>query len=603
MTFEIEVYNRFNLPDKAKTSTCPLCSHTRKKSKEKCLMLDWERGLGTCQHCGEVIQLHTYKSSKEDKREYKHPAPISTYELSDKVLSFFESRGISQRALRIAKVSEGIDWMPQYQREIETIHFNYFDNGILINTKYRAPQKAFKMESGAKLILSGIDRWKYADELVLVEGEIDELSFIEAGINHVASVPNGATKGNQNLDYIDNCYDYLENKEKIYLCVDDDEAGESLKKELVRRLGADRCLLIDLKGYKDANEALMDKGVEYLTKCYYEAEYLPLENVSTYQDEVEDFYDLLINDVENGKKIGIPSFDSNFSTYTGQYIIITGIPGHGKSDFVDMMALGYSLTENYKIGYASVENKYKNNLNILHTRKLFAKLYGRFPTVDDIGTKDFMLCEMWLNDYISYINFEGSYYLEDVLRKGEELVKRKGIKVFVIDPFNKVILKGRKRDEDSYVPDYLNKIDDFGRRNDVITIIVAHPVKPKENNGKMLEPNMYSIRGTGDFYDMAYHGLSVYKDDEYNYVKIKNLKVKFSHLGISGESSYLAWNPENGRYSELIGEPEFGDFEPVFNNNCWLNNPVKKIKENEEAQQQPETNALPYSDYDEECGF
>ncbi len=78
MNFEIEKYNQYNLPEGRRYSTCPLCSEHRKKSKEKCLMLDWKTGLGTCQHCGEVIQLHSYKNkrtcSDSNYIKYKRPA-------------------------------------------------------------------------------------------------------------------------------------------------------------------------------------------------------------------------------------------------------------------------------------------------------------------------------------------------------------------------------------------------------------------------------------------------------------------------------------------------------------------------------------------------
>ena len=56
MQYQITKRNIYNLDTKAKLSTCPKCSHTRKKKKEKCLMLDWDSGLGTCQHSGEVGQ-------------------------------------------------------------------------------------------------------------------------------------------------------------------------------------------------------------------------------------------------------------------------------------------------------------------------------------------------------------------------------------------------------------------------------------------------------------------------------------------------------------------------------------------------------------------
>ena len=43
-----------------------------------------------------------------------------------------------------------------------------------------------------------------------------------------------------------------------------------------------------------------------------------------------------------GFQVGLPNFDNIFSTYTGQFIAVTGIPSSGKSDFVDQMAVGYN---------------------------------------------------------------------------------------------------------------------------------------------------------------------------------------------------------------------------------------------------------------------
>ena len=69
--YPIYEYNQYHLKDGARYSTCPLCSSNRSRShrKTKCASLDWNRGLGTCHHCGEVFQLHTYKK-KEDLKPY-----------------------------------------------------------------------------------------------------------------------------------------------------------------------------------------------------------------------------------------------------------------------------------------------------------------------------------------------------------------------------------------------------------------------------------------------------------------------------------------------------------------------------------------------------
>ena len=88
---------------------------------------------------------------------------------------------------------------------------------MLINVKYRDGQKNFKLVSGAKLIFYGLDSIKDSNKVYIVEGEMDALSLHEAGIYSVCSVPNGASKGNQRLEYLDNCFKYFENKTEIVL--------------------------------------------------------------------------------------------------------------------------------------------------------------------------------------------------------------------------------------------------------------------------------------------------------------------------------------------------------------------------------------------------
>jgi len=463
MNFEIEIKNQYNLPEKAKYSTCPKCSDHRKPSnqKQKCLMLDWERGLGTCQHCGEVLQLHTYKRKEAPQKEYARPEPPVSYDLSEKVKEFFRGRLISDRALRVARVTEGKEWMPQFKKAVDTIHFNYFLNNELINVKYRGAQKSFKLAKDAELIMSGIDRWINESEVIICEGEMDELSYIEAGFNNVSSVPNGANAKTNNLAYLDNSYEFIEHKEKIYLSLDNDEAGQSLQKELIRRLGAERCYLVDLGEYKDANEALMSEGIEYLQRAVLNAKRCPLENVLTYNEVRDQMRDFLLNGSKKGHGIGLNSFDEKFTTYTSQYVVVTGIPTHGKSDFVDMMCVGYNLSYGFKTAYCSPENK----PSYLHSEKIIRKIYGsKANTLEELDSEGFKVVEEHVNENFFFIDYSEGYDLDSVLTKGEELVKRKGIKVLVIDPFNKVPLKGSNRnDTNQYTSDYLNKIDNFAR--------------------------------------------------------------------------------------------------------------------------------------------
>lgn len=569
--FEIEKYNVYNLDDKVKRSTCPLCSKHRKpqNQKQKCLMMDWSTGLATCQHCGEVIQLHTYKK-KQSEKEYKRPQWKNNTDLSDNLVSWFEGRGISQFTLRRLKVSEGKEWMPQVNKEVNTVQFNYFRDDELINVKYRDGKKRFKMVSDAEKIPYNLNSIRTSKECVIVEGEIDVLSVVESGISHCVSSPNGSTTGNVNLEWLDNSIDYFDNKEKIILALDDDEPGQNVQKELIRRLGAERCYLVDLSPYKDFNQLLCSDTKDELKKRINEAKQCPLENIVQLNDTRNELHDFYLNGATKGFQIGLQSFDDIFSTYTKQYIMVTGIPSSGKSDFVDQMCVGYNLKYGWKTAYCSVENKPE----YLHIDKICRKIAGYRPESKiQLNDAKWQKVEKHVNDNFFFIDFDKKYDLESVLSKAGELVKRKGIKCLVLDPFNKIrLLNSNRSDINQYTEDYHNLLDEFCTKHDVVVILVAHPTKMKKINGITPEPDFYDIKGGGEHYDMSYHGLLVHRNYTNSTVKIKVLKVKFAHLGDNQAECNFMWSPISGRYTEINGDVngEFDDITPKWDNTYWL---------------------------------
>ena len=547
--FLIDDFNQYNLKVKDKQGICPLCSHNRKPEhrKLKCSSYDWERGLGTCHNCNTTFQLHTYQRKGSSEKEYirpdfstqTHKAPTS------KVLQWFDSRGISQRTLEDLNVSEGPEYMPQTGKTENTIKFNYTIGNELINIKYRDGRKNFKLYKGAEKVFYNINSIVGYNNCVITEGEMDVLAFHEAGVKNVISVPNGATITNNNLDYLDNCIDYFEDKEKIILAVDSDAAGQTLQQELIRRLGAEVCFIADLEDCKDANEYLLKYGKEKLAERITQANPVPLENVTTFRDIEGEITDFVTHGFKPGYQIGLPNFDRIFSTYTSQFITVTGIPSSGKSDFVDQMVIGYNQNYGWKTAYASPENAPTH----LHAHKLMRKIWGQMPNKGDIGSKKWNEVADHINDNFFFIDMD-RYTLDSVLRKGAELVKRKGIKCLVIDPYNKVRdVNSKTEDVNRYTMEYLTKIETFCKKYDVLTFIVAHPTKMyKDKDGKMEEQNMYNIKGGGEWYDASYHGILVHRNYEEKTTKAKVLKVKFQNLGENGAEAYFKWEPGSGRF-------------------------------------------------------
>lgn len=564
--FKIEKYNQFGIQENARAWTCPLCSHTRKKSKDKCLSVFWDTGIGQCNHCDERIQLHTYKK-RETVRNYKKPVWRNKTELSENVVKWLADRKISQETLIKFKITEGVEWMPQTKKREKTIQFNYFIKDELINIKYRTRNKDFKLHKDSELIFWNLDSIIGESECYVTEGEIDALSIDQCGKSNVVSVPNGASNGeNQNLVYLDNCIDYFKDKEKIFLCIDNDEAGKNLEKELLRRLGTERCFHFDFGDCKDANEYHMKFGAAKLLDVLNSPIAYPILDISTMKDDGDALDDYLINGMAPGYGTGLSVFDNIFTVMTGMFKVITGIPTHGKTTVLDFIICRWNIRHGFKIAICSPENMPV----IIHKERIITKILGYKPnSVDHVNSQAYKDVKAYVDENFYFMSFvDGRHDLSKVLEKAKELIVRKGIRALVIDPFNKVKFKESKGKKIvDYTNDYLNELDVFARANDIIPVLVAHPTKmQKDAIGNRAMPDFYDIKGGGEFADMTPLSLVVHRDFQADELIIKVLKVKFAHLGTNNAEIRVKYNINNGRIGEIN---EDGSID--YDNSNWLN--------------------------------
>ncbi len=311
---------------------CPSCNNQRNDKRDKSLSVNIELGVYRCHYCGMsgcVIENSTQTES------YKPIEPTKNDKLSDELINFLDSRGISRETAREAKLSQEEKWIAKADDVVDCLTFNYYEKGRLVNKKYRSiKDKGFALEPNAKLVFYNIDSIIAEKEVVITEGEIDCLTFMECGIKNVISVPNGANRNQNNLKYLDNCIDYFNDIEKIYLAVDNDDAGLSLRDELIRRFGKDKCFIVKYpEGCKDANEVLLEYGGREVVRLIQEAEELPLEGIVYADSETENIMSLYRSGIERGielKELG-DEFCKLCTFQRSRLYTVTGIPSHGKA--------------------------------------------------------------------------------------------------------------------------------------------------------------------------------------------------------------------------------------------------------------------------------
>lgn len=532
----------FESPQGTKT-LCPECSHTRKKRTDPCLSWDREHKRGYCHNCGTAF----FEFNPHEQKQYVIPKWENKTELTDKATKYFEGRMISQKTLVKMRIYSTEEYMPQFGKITEVIAFPYFYRGKVINVKFRGPDKSFKLVPGAELIFWNIDCLDTTKELIIVEGEIDALTFVQAGYENVLSVPNGA---NKNLDYLDNYIDMFNGVEKIYIATDQDTKGIELKTELIRRLGPERCYVVSFKDCKDINEFFIKYGDEIMDVISH-AVPVPVKGIVEVGSLYSDIRDLYENGIQSGKKIDQPAIDDFITWESGRLAVVTGIPSSGKSELVDYLVAKLNIKHGWKAAYFTPENYPLK----FHYTKLFEKLVGKRFSKLTTNELEYDTAYDHIRSNFFYILDKDDFTINSILDTAKVLVKTRGIKVVIIDPYNKLEHKYRDS-ETQYISRFLDQLIRFAILYDVLMILVAHPRKmSKDANGRFEIPTLYDISGSANFYNKTDYGITVHRQQSdadnsmTNNVNIYIQKVKYKHLGKQGVID-LEYDYPTGRFNK-----------------------------------------------------
>ena len=545
---------------------CPHCHANRKvqHQKEHELWVSLDTGNCVCHNCGVKWRMDTRefqeRKAKLEKKasvlakkptNYKRPVTPASFDVpkDEKIIKYLtETRGWPMDIIQKMKVTEAYVVMPQVNAMRHCIVFNYLHNSILINRKYRDSEKHFMMEKGAELIPYNIDSALARDYVIVTEGEPDAISMMVAGYDSVVSVPSGA---NSNTSWIDRFYDlYFADKQRVYIATDMDAPGMKAAEELTRRFGPEVCYRVMFSDdCKDANDELVKHGAESLRKRVEEAKPMPLKDVKT-MDDLGDMLDMLY---EKGPKPGAitgwENLDKVVKFQTGQLAIVTGRTNDGKSEWVDELTLRLALRQQWKICYWTPENTLLD-----HNRKLIEKLTGRSfirrGSTQGVQPDQYAISKQWIGDNVSWIDLPfDQLSLDNILSRARTLVRKYGIHLLVLDPFNFIEKENNaQRSENAWDSHVIGAIRSFAIENDVMVILVAHPRKVEmQVDGRRRRITIEDISGTADFGNKADYCFCVDRDDEHKVVTVSVDKVRNKLLGTRGQA-FFVYQMASGRY-------------------------------------------------------
>lgn len=266
---------------------CPRCSHQRRVSPNaKCLWVQTRRGFWTCHHCGWRDPVQNKKRGAARGGRYSKrcaplsspaaesppamPRPRQSASLGARLRRFLSVRGIDPYMAQRHGVCQMRVFHAQRQKTDTALVFEYRRNGVLVNRKMRFAGKAFQCESGCERLLWGVD--DLGETTVIVEGELDRLAALQAGVAHVVSVPDGAPQADARnlavkMDFLRGDAPRLAAVHRFIIATDDDAPGHRLAQALSQTLGPHRCVMAgagDTPGYpgglKDIGDVLTIMG-------------------------------------------------------------------------------------------------------------------------------------------------------------------------------------------------------------------------------------------------------------------------------------------------------------------------------------------------------
>lgn len=465
------------------------------------------------------IEYNFGEKGLASKSSYVYPKREEEHDMTQ-VIEYWGKRGISEKTLKYADI--------QADKFGNTV-FNYYnDSDVLMNVKYRPSHKIKKGEpkcwfqkgTGFTPVLFNMNKCDPSKPLFIQEGEGDCLSVIEAGYTNVVSVPNGS----QNMQWIEENWDWLEQFPKIIIWSDNDEPGIKMRKEAIHRLGSWRTYYIEitdhvpdeytekhpeLKGklIKDANELLFYYGKDKVLSYLNNPLELPIENV-TDLSTAEDF-DI---DSAEGLYTGIKDLDNQiYKLVFGTVNIITGKSGEGKSVFVNQIAICQALQQGYDVFVFSGELPTPHLKNWVETNMIGREnIEMRNGHVRVFDTEAKKKMREWYSGRVMVYDDSYDTTAKSLLIKMEEMARKFGTKVFLIDNLMMVDLECSEEGRLQAEKDFVKSLIFFAKKFNVLVFLVAHSRKI----GGEIRVTKEDIAGSSNIVNLAHMVFSVHRYTE-----------------------------------------------------------------------------------------
>lgn len=290
----MEKYKFKRYGDELRFNYCPICN--KESNSNPHFTVDILKGIYYCHVTGKggtleqlkkdynfdfnLRDIHPQNKEQIPKRDFnKIFEEYADKHLNTEWLEYLSSRGISQKYLnKFCRLGKN-----------NSMVIPITDGKNIVALKYRTIDKKLWSEKGSQSnYLMNWQNIKTFDYLIIVEGEMDLLSVIEAGYDNVVSLPSGA----KNIKCIINQKEWIEQFSKIIIATDGDQAGKESRNEITKVLNNKNLYKVEYGEYKDFNEVLMAEGKEKIKEIIKNAVPLPNDENNFFGEKGKFLFDI-----------------------------------------------------------------------------------------------------------------------------------------------------------------------------------------------------------------------------------------------------------------------------------------------------------------------
>lgn len=399
---------------------------------------------------------------------------------------------------------------------------------------------------GADGVLYNINALRDADladePLIVTEGEANCWAALASGFRRVVGVPVARADGRR-VPCLEETEELWRDVRQFILCTYDDDAGAILRENIATVFGRARCKWVqyprDCSTLLDALRRFGVRGVE-----------ATIERAQWYAaPDIYSMSELPEPPLNPAFDTGMVGLSEHFRMRRGDLTVVSGVPGAGKTSFVNELTSRMALKHGWRSVFASFEQRSKPDhrraLRTFHGQKLEKML----------GPRELADADDWIERHFRFLvpTDDTETSLEWLMERMSTAVSRFDPHIMVIDPWNELEhVRPRDMTQTEYTGWAIRSLKRFARCNQLHIIVVAHPAKlQRTREGKYPQPTLYDIADSAHWANKPDAGILIWREGPEPNLPTRIIVAKsryHSEIGRPGAIEGI-WNEQTGRYT------------------------------------------------------